>query len=135
MRDDVILDAVVDLVRDDAFVEQVVLSAIRSIANDARRPGARHPWRLHQFFKACGVDVDPRFRRRCALRTRGWPHSLIRESHASRRQYVAHRYRQQRPWEQPFSHLSIVRPAEEAVNPWFESVGKQQDSVRCFLQK
>jgi hypothetical protein len=63
MRDDPILDAVVDVGGKHAVIEKVPLGAVGAKADDAGGPGGRHAGNLEQFGHAGAIDVDAR---------RGW---------------------------------------------------------------
>ena len=57
MGDDVVLDAVVDSAADDAAIEQFILGAIGAEANDAIRPGTRHPRYFQKLIDGRRVDI------------------------------------------------------------------------------
>ncbi len=72
VRDDVVLDSVVNFTRYNAVVEQILFRPIRAKAYDTLGPCAGHPGRFHQFVHRGVVDIDSRFGRnylcmRCAL--------------------------------------------------------------------
>ena len=66
--DDEILNAVVDIIWQDAAVEQVPLGAVGPEAHDARGPGGGHAGDFEQIADAGAIDVDAGGGRRDALR-------------------------------------------------------------------
>jgi len=58
MRDDVALDAVVDLAGKYAVLEKVRFGAIGTKAHDAAGPTGRHTGNLEEFFHVGVIDVD-----------------------------------------------------------------------------
>jgi hypothetical protein len=64
MRNHVVFDSVVDFAVQNALVDQVLLGAIRSEANNASGPTARHAGDFQQLIHSRMINVDPRLRRR-----------------------------------------------------------------------
>ena len=63
MRDDVILDAIVDFAGKYAMLEEICLGAIRAETDDAASPAGRHAGDLEELFHAGVIDVDAIFGR------------------------------------------------------------------------
>ena len=64
VRDDVVLDPVVDFAGDDALIEQILLGAVGPEAHNAAGPAARHAGNLQQLIDGGVIDIDARLRRR-----------------------------------------------------------------------
>lgn len=63
MRDDGILNALIDSGRQNAAVYQIIFCMVGTETHDARGPDARDAEDLHKLFGGCVVDVDAVFRR------------------------------------------------------------------------
>jgi len=64
MRDDVVLDAVVNVAGKHAVIEQVLLGAVRPEAHNSACPTGRHSGNFEKFVNAGVIDVDAHLRRR-----------------------------------------------------------------------
>ena len=58
VRNDVVLDAGVDLAGHDSTIEELIFAAVRAETDDARCPGARQSRHLEELIEGGRVDVD-----------------------------------------------------------------------------
>jgi len=63
MRNDEVLDAVVDLAGDDAAIDEIVFGVIGAKTDDACRPDTRHSRYLEELIEGRGVDIGSILRR------------------------------------------------------------------------
>lgn len=58
VRNDVVLDAGVDLSGHDSTIEELIFAPVRAETDDARCPGARQSWHLEELIEGGRVDID-----------------------------------------------------------------------------